>query len=161
MSMTEAASESRRTIGAVMAAAPIKVEAARAALIDLGDRARDLVAGAQSRARDAQDRAREVRGLARDRIDARRSVTADRLEDLADALRPAAQSRRRNMAVAGGSGLALVAVLGAGVALGLVLSREMKKRADLRAAEERTLIKETPPMPQAMEQDAVGAGVNF
>lgn len=154
MSMTEAASESRRMIQEAVATAPAKAAAARAALIDLGARARDLVADAQGRARDARSRAR-------DQIDRRRSVTADRLEDFADALRPAAQGRRRTMDVAGGSGLALVAVLGAGVALGLVLSREMKKRADLRAAEERTLIKETPPMPQATEQDAVGAGVNF
>jgi hypothetical protein len=153
MSMTEAASQSRRMIEDAVASAPTKAAAARAALIDLGGRARDLVADAQSRARDAQSRAR-------DQIDRRRSVTADRLEDFADALRPPAQGRRRTMAVAGGSGLALVVVLGAGVALGLVLSRELKRRADLRAAEARTLIRETPPMPQAMEQDAVAAAVN-
>jgi len=154
MSMTEAASDSRRMIGDAVAAAPAKAAAARAALIDMGARARDLVADAQSRARDVQSRTR-------DRIERRRSVTADRLEDFADALRPKAQSRRRTLAIAGGSSLALVAVLGAGVALGLVLSREMKKRADLRAAESGTLIKETPPMPQATEQDAVSAGLNL
>lgn len=150
MSMTEAVSESRRRVDDAVAAAPTKVAAARAALSDMGGRARDLVVGVQSRARD--------------QIDRRRSVTADRLASLAEALRPeggAARARRKALFVAGGSGLALVAVLGAGVALGLVLSRQMKKRADLRAAEARTLIKETPPRPQAIEQDPVAAGLNL
>lgn len=155
MSMTEAASQSRRMIEDAVSAAPTKAAAARAALIDLGARARDLVADAQTRARDAQSRAR-------DQIERRRSITADRLEDMADALRPTAQSRRRTMAVAGGSGLALVVVLGAGVALGLVLSRELKKRAEQRAAEEKALIKETPPpMPAGMEPEVAGAGLNL
>lgn len=159
MSITEAASESRRTIDATAAAAPKKAAAARAALNDalndVGVRAKDLVAGVQSRARD--------------QIDRRRSLTADRLESLAGALRPADQSpraRRMALAVAGGSGLALVAVLGAGVVIGLVLSRRMRKRAEQRAAAKaasrvQDRVQETTLLPQTVEQAPVAAGLSF
>lgn len=154
MRMTEAASESRRMIDAAAAAAPARVAAARMALIDAGDRAKDM-------GERARDLVASMQTRARDQIDRRRSRSADRLESLADVLRPSDQASRARHRTIAGSSLALAAVLGAGVALGLVVSRELKKRADLRAAEAKSLIKETPPMPQPIEQDPASAGLNL
>jgi Flp pilus assembly protein TadB len=110
-----------RQIRATAEEMPAKAASARAALNQMRRRAVDFTDQAHSRARGE--------------IYRRRSTAADTLEDLAGALRPARGSRRRTMAIAGGSGLAITAVLGLGVALGFVVSRELKKRADLREAD--------------------------
>jgi hypothetical protein len=129
---------------------PAKAAAARAALAELGDKAKDLVVSLQARARDEVAR--------------RRSATADGLENLAGALRRGeptpASGRRKAFAIAAGPGVALAVALGAGVAVGIVLSKQMKKRRQLRAAEAEAAKVETPPMPpQAIEQQVpLGAG---
>lgn len=150
MSMSETASDTRRRMEAAASQVPAKAAAARAALVDLGERAKDLVASLQARARDEAAR--------------RRSATADSLETLAGALRRGDKTgtqRRRAIAVAGPS-LALAVALGAGVALGVVLSRQMKKRADRRAAlaevQATTPKVEAPSAPPVIEQPtAAGA----
>lgn len=109
-------------------------------------RALDLPAVSADRARDALDQVRrrtqEVRaraqGRARAAIDRRRTAAAARLEGLAGALRPedpagVMRARRKAAAVAGASSVVLVAALGIGVALGFMLSRRLKERAELRA----------------------------
>jgi hypothetical protein len=98
-------------------------ERAMTALKELPGRARDFTA----HARDVTTRAgRRARG----EITRRRSATAARLENLADTVRPPAEARRRTVAVAGGSMVALTAVLGAGVAIGVYLSRRRRAKAD-------------------------------
>jgi len=155
MSITDAVSESRRVMDDAAAATPAKVAAARAALNDalstVSVRARDLVSGVQTRARD--------------QIDRRRSLTADRLESLAGALRPADQSpraRRTALAVAGGSGLVLIAVLGVGVALGWQMKKQAERRAALarRQTEAAREAKETPLLAPVNEPAAVNAGLS-
>ena len=151
MSMTEAAGEARRTIESAASEVPAKAAAARAALADLGEKAKDLVVS--------------LRARARDEVALRRSATADSLESLAGALRrsePApASGRRKAFAIAAGPSVALAVVLGAGVAVGIVLSKQMKKRREQRAAEAEAARVEAPPTPpQAIEQQVpIGAGV--
>jgi hypothetical protein len=98
---------------------------ARERALDLGDQARE-------RAADLGGRARE---RAMDEVATRRSSAADVLEDWADVVRPDAHRRRRQIAMVGGSGLALTAAVGLGVALGFVVSRELKKRAARKTAD--------------------------
>jgi len=119
MTKTEVTAETRRLRDAVQEAADQRRTAARAAWLKMRRRADDLASEAQARAR---------RELTR-----RRDAAADALEGIAEALRPqdgpgAARARRTKLAMAGGSTLALTAALGAGVALGFLLSRELKKR---------------------------------
>src|SRR5690349_17365543 len=99
MSMTEAAKETRRTIEAAASEVPAKAAAAREALADLGEKTRDLVFSLQSRARDELSR--------------RRSATADRLENLAGALRSEETPtiERKAFSVAAGPAVALAVVL--------------------------------------------------
>jgi hypothetical protein len=134
---------------AASAAVPAKAAAARAALMDLGVKTRDLVASLQTRARDEVDR--------------RRTDTADRLESLAGALRSQDArklARNRTYAIAGASSLALAAALGVGVAVGLMLSHQRKKRAERRALAqpETAPLKEVPP--PAVEQGPLSAGMS-
>jgi pantoate kinase len=113
--------------------------------------------------RKAQDLTVQAQSRARGEIDRRRTRAATTLEGLADALRPDRVARRKTLAVAGGSGLALTAALGIGVALGFVMSRELKKRADQRAQSEE--IKEAEgdraPPPKATPLDATAAALNL
>ena len=151
MSMTETARETRRTIEAAASEVPAKAAAAREALADLGEKTRDLVLSLQTRARDELSR--------------RRAATADRLENIAGALRSeeTPSVERRAFGVAAGPAVALAVVLGTGVAVGLVVSRQMKKkREEKRAAEaEAEALKvEAPPMPQAIEQAPTGVGLS-
>jgi len=101
---------------------PARAASARAALNQWRRRAQDLSVQAQSRARGE--------------IDRRRATAAATLEGLAGALRPAhgGRGRRKSLASAAGPGLALTAALGIGVALGFLVSRQLKKRAEERAA---------------------------
>jgi hypothetical protein len=84
----------------------------------------------RGRARDLTTHAGE---RARGEIARRRSAAAATLESLAESLRPPQEARRaknrRTLAIAGGSTLALSAALGAGVALGMYLSRRQAKKA--------------------------------
>jgi len=152
MSMTEAASQTRRTIEAAASEVPAKAAAARAALVDLGEKTKDLAASLQTRAREEMTR--------------RRSATADRLESIAGALRSegeAPTAPRRAFAVAAGPAVALAVVLGAGVAVGLVVSRQMKRKREQRAAEAlaETAKVETPPAAPTIEpQVPAGAGLS-
>lgn len=98
-------------------------------------RARAALDGVRRRAVDVRARAQ---GQARAAIDRRRTAAAVRLEDLAAALRPddpehAARARRKAAAIAGASGAALIAAVGLGMALGVMISRRLKRRSELRA----------------------------
>jgi hypothetical protein len=123
------------------AAAPALMDQIRRKALDLTGEARDLAADVAAQARElARDRARSLRawarGRARDEVTARRTAAADKLETLADILRPDADQRRRRktFAMVGGTGVALTAAVGVGVALGYMLNRELKKRAAAKAA---------------------------
>jgi hypothetical protein len=141
--------EATRELRAVVDDLPARAASAREALNQMRRKAQDLTVQAQSRARGE--------------IDRRRTRAATTLEGLADALRPDRAARRKTLAVAGGSGLALTAALGIGVALGFVMSRELKKRADQRAHSEE--IKEAEgdraPPPKATPLDATAAALNL
>ena len=120
------AAEAAKNVGRVMAA--------RAALGLMRRRAQDMRARAQGLAVSAPRQAREA-------VARRRTATAARLESLADAIRPldqteAARARRKTAMIAGGSTLALAAALGAGVALGMFISRRLQKRRAERARPE-------------------------
>jgi hypothetical protein len=70
---------------------------------------------------------------------------------------------RKGFGVTAGPAVALAVLLGAGVAVGLVVNLRMKKRAELRRAAEaeaEALKVEAPPMPQAIEQTPAGAGLS-
>lgn len=114
---------------------PAKAASARAALTQMGRKAQDLTLQARSRARGGIDRGR--------------TAAATTLESLAGALRPDgdARARRRIPPIPGGSNLALAAALGIGVALGFMMSRELKRRADPRVETDESL--EGPLLPQA------------
>jgi hypothetical protein len=99
--------------------------------------------------RGAQDLTNRVQSRARDEIDRRRATAATTLESLASALRPDGSDRRRKLAIVGGSSLALTAALGMGVALGFVLSRQLKARA-----ERRTEIAAAAPAPRETFEEA-------
>lgn len=121
------------------------------------ERARDIAGTAQGRARDlagvAQDRAKDMAGAARkrakDRIDARRSAAAEALESIAANLRPRVEDateaaedavddgRMRlaariagRMPMAGRSTILLAGALGLGVALGMVISNQVRARRE-------------------------------
>ena len=94
---------------------------------------------------------------ARGEIDRRRTDAATTLETLAQALRPhdaavGGKARRTALALAGGSGLALTAALGIGVAMGMLLSARRKKRADERTP---SAGEEAPPIPAALAHEPV------
>ena len=120
-----ACADSRTAASEAASEAAGKLAAARAALGLMGRRARDASARAQAFAERAPRRARQE-------IVRRRTDAAERLESLAGVIRPIdesrARSRRKTLAVAGGSTLALTAALGAGVALGMFISRQLQKR---------------------------------
>lgn len=98
-------------IAAAPAALARQAAAARTALGEMRQRARDLSLGARRRAGGE--------------IARRRTAAAATLENLAATLRPQDKPRirRRAVAVAGGSTLALVAALAAGVAIGMYLAQ--------------------------------------
>ena len=121
MSKTQAleALEARRSQAADAVKAATKALAASAPATRMRRKALDLTSQARARARNEVAR--------------RRTSAAATLESLADALRGEdreadARARRKTLAVAGGSSLALTAALGIGVALGFALSRQLKKR---------------------------------
>src|SRR6202008_1816081 len=116
------ATEAMRELRTIADDLPAKAASARETLNQMRRRAQDLTL--------------QARGRARGEIDRRRATAATTLESLAGALRPDGdrRARRKTLAIAGGSSLVLTAALGIGVALGFVMSRELKKRADLRAA---------------------------
>ena len=114
--------------------------------------------GARSLAAGAQTRARTLTGLAQTRahgeIDRGRTAAALKLEALAEALRPHghAGAHRKSR----GPGLALAATLGLGVALGLVVTHQVKKRRAARAAPP-LLTEESSPLHEAQAHEPVGA----
>jgi hypothetical protein len=103
-------------------------ERAKTALKELPGRARDLTAQARDFTAHARDVTTKAGRRARGEITRRRSAAATRLESLADTVRPPAEARRRTMAVTGGAMVALAATLGAGVAIGVYLSRRLKAK---------------------------------
>jgi hypothetical protein len=141
--------EAMRELRSVAEDLPARAASAREALNQMRRRAQDLTVQAHSRARGE--------------IERRRTTAATTLEGLADALRPNGVARRRTLAVAGGSGLALTAALGIGVALGFVVSRELKKRADLRAESEEMKDAEgdRAPLPKASPVDPTAAALDL
>jgi hypothetical protein len=131
-------------------------------MIDIESTARDACASAETRAAKAASRlaaAREAWSVmrrraeemgssardfanrapqqARDELVRRRSDAAARLESLAETIRPDEEARardvRRTAAIAGGSTLILAVALGAGVAIGMLISKRSKQK---RAAEQ-------------------------
>lgn len=159
MTQTETASAPRQIIADELTKAATRAAAARAALNEMRTRALEFRLRARDRARGAVER--------------RRTDAADRLETLADVLRPEdrkAKARRKALVVAGGSSLALAAALGVGVALGLMLSRQLKKRAEQRAERavdeamtphKRIRLRKERPAPQAMSEEQVAAGLGL
>lgn len=116
------------------------------------DRARAALDTVGRRAKEARMRAR---GRALAQIDRGRSAAATRLEGLVDAIRPLdpdhlAKARRRAVALAGASGVALVAAVGLGVALGLMWSRRLRRKDQAR---ERLAASNTTPHPATQVQD--------
>jgi hypothetical protein len=115
---------------------PQRPTAEAALSADRAARTRAAMELMRTRAREAAEQAR-IR--ARSEITRRRAEAAERLESLAGALRPqdraakAARARRKTAMIAGGSTFALTAMLGVGVMLGWLLSRQMTKRAALSA----------------------------
>ncbi|CAN7506861.1 hypothetical protein LJR225_003627 [Phenylobacterium sp. LjRoot225] len=111
--------------------------------------------------RKAQDLTVQAQGRARGEIDRRRTTAATTLESLAGALRPDSdvRARRKTLAIAGGSSLALTAALGIGVALGFMMSRELKKRADQRAEADESQASPVPP--QAPPVDPTTASLDL
>jgi len=106
-----------------------KSPASQAFVDQLRRRAADVAGMAKQRAADFTSFAR---GRAGEEVGRRRSSAADALENLIEVIRPPADHRvRRNrkLALVGGSGLALTAAVGLGVAVGFVLSRQLKKKA--------------------------------
>jgi hypothetical protein len=142
--------EAMRELRTIADDLPAKAAAAREALNQMRRRAQDLTL--------------QARGRARGEIDRRRTTAATTLESLAGALRPERDARRKTLAIAGGSGLVLTAALGIGVALGFVMSRELKKRADQRAgtaAAETDETKDSAPPPQAPASDSTTSSLDF
>jgi hypothetical protein len=125
------ASDAREAADSLQATAAAKAAAARATLDQMAKRAREFASRAQDLAARAPERARSE-------ISQRRTAAAESLESLAEALRPTevarARARRNTVMVAGGSTLAIIAALGAGVALGFLLSRRRHEREARRAA---------------------------
>jgi hypothetical protein len=119
-------------------------------------RARALTAQAQSRARDFTGHAQ---GRAYEGIDRGRTAAALKLEALAAALRSQhAHGRKshRKLPIGGRSGLALAATIGLGVALGLAVSHQVKKRRAERAPQ--PLLREEPsPLHEAQAHEPIGA----
>ncbi|CAN7185761.1 hypothetical protein LJR219_000399 [Phenylobacterium sp. LjRoot219] len=112
-------------------------------------RAREFSAHAQNRARNLTGHARSgVQGG----IDQGRSAAALKLEALAEALRPH-EPRKLHI---GRPGLALAATLGLGVALGLAVSHQVKKRRAARGPQA-LLREELPPLHEAQAHEPVGA----
>jgi hypothetical protein len=116
-----------------------KVMAARAALglvrrraQDVGERARDFGGRAREAGGRARDFAVRAPGRARNELVRRRTGAAARLESLAEVVRPdevrLGRARRKGAAIVGGSTLALAAAVGAGVALGMYISRKLQER---------------------------------
>lgn len=137
--------DAMRELRTAAADLPAKAASARAALNQMRRKAQDLTVQARSRARGELER--------------RRITAADTLESLAGALRPdAARARRKTLAIAGGSTLALTAALGVGVALGFMMSRQLKKRAEQQRVETGGA-KEGSPMPQAPQSEPITAGL--
>jgi hypothetical protein len=128
------AAEALADAGRTAAAWPV-VDQIRQKALDLASVARDRAAevGGQARER-AMARAQELKDWAQDRaateVVRRRATAADGLESLAEILRPDSHRRRKTLLRAGGSGLALTAAVGIGVALGFTISRELKKRKE-------------------------------
>ena len=120
MTRLQAAVEPRRAAEALEALKTAQIERARAALDTVSQKAK----AARARAR----------GHAVVRIDRGRSAAADRLEGIVDALRPdyAARSRRKAAAIAGGSSVALLAAIGLGVGLGMLWSKRLKQKEQVR-----------------------------
>lgn len=141
MKRHDAALPGRRAAEALETLKAAQAERARAALGTVGRRAKE----AQMRAR----------GRALAQIDRGRSAAATRLEGLVDAIRPLdhdhlARARRRAAAIAGASGVALVAAVGLGVALGMMWSRRLRQKDQVR---ERLAASETTPHPATQVQD--------
>jgi len=130
----------------------------------LRGRAQDFADRAQALRTKAQDFASQAPDRARGEIDRRRSVTASRLETLAEAIRPDAEIRanraRRTAVVAGGSAVALAAAVGLGVTLGILLSRELKKRAAERAATDPGASEPAPPVSAPVGETAPLSGAS-
>jgi hypothetical protein len=147
------------------------VDQIRQKALDFASQARDRAADVadQARARSLA-RAADLKDWAKDRaqgeVSRRRSSAADTLESLAEVLRPDANQRRRRktLALVGGSGLALTAAVGIGVAVGFVLSRELKKRKAAADQARASSAKATPAYGGGPEEPAgydaeVGAGL--
>lgn len=123
MTRLDAALEPRRAGEALETLKAAQVERARAALDTVRRRAKEARMRAQGRA------------LAR--IDRGRSAAATGLESLVDAIRPTdaqstARTRRRAAVLAGGSGVVLLAAVGLGLALGLMLSKRLQRKEQVR-----------------------------
>lgn len=117
-------------------------EMRRRALDVAGRRTRDLTAYAQTRASGELDRGR--------------TVAASKLEALAEALRPQRKLGRGKLAVGPRSTLVIAATVGVGVAVGLAVNNQLKKRRAARA--ERPLLREElPPLHEAQAHEPVGA----
>lgn len=114
-------------------------EMRRRAIDAAGRRTRDLTAYAQTRAAGELDRGR--------------TVAATRLEALAQALRP---SKRGKLAVGPRSTLVIAATVGVGVAVGLAVNNQLKKRRAARA-EQPLLRDDLPPLHEAQAHEPVGA----
>lgn len=111
-----------------------------------GSRARHLTAQAQTRAGGELDRGR--------------IAAATKLEALAQALRPHHPSvrglHRGKLHVGPRSTLAIAATIGIGVALGLAVSNQLKKRRAARGPQP-LLREELPPLHEAQAHEPVGA----
>lgn len=116
----------------------------RRAMDQFGRRTHQLTAQAQTRAAGELDRGRTAAAL--------------KLEALAQALRPhrGGAFGRGKLHVGGRSALAIAATVGVGVAVGLAVNNQLKKR---RAAERtQTLLREEPsPLHEAQAHEPIGA----
>lgn len=120
-------------------------EMRRRALDVAGRRTRDLSAYAQTRASGELDRGR--------------SVAAGKLEALAQALRPQHTGRglrHGKLHMGPRSTLAIAATIGVGVAVGLAVNNQLKKRRAERARQP-LLREELPPLHEAQAHEPVGA----
>jgi hypothetical protein len=136
---------------AVVASAPVRRMRERAR--DLGERAQEL----RARADELKARAQDLAERARSEVMRRRSAAADNLENLAGAVRPdeeiAARVRRQRLVVGGGSTLAIVAAVGAGVALGVLFTRRRKQRLETKVAAPAVTPEEKPVVNRLPETD--------